>query len=69
MTRRATHVHRAREKVHNNIAAAEDGDSYNDVQKSFLQLVLDGGRQAAWRLAVRSVGLVSIELWYAWPRS
>ena len=55
--------------MHNDIAAAEDGDSYRNVQKSFLQASFDGSRQAALRLAVGSVCLVSIELWYAWPRS
>ena len=37
MARGATDVHRAREQMHNNIAAAEDGDSYYNVQKSFFQ--------------------------------
>jgi hypothetical protein len=51
MTRRATHVHRAREQMHNDIAAAEDGDSYRDVQQSFFQASY--GRQPSSSLTTR----------------
>jgi len=42
VTLRATNVHRPREQVHDHIAAAEDGDSYDDVQDRFSQSSLIG---------------------------
>jgi hypothetical protein len=42
VTLRATNVHRAREEVHDHIAAAEDGDSYDGVQDNFSQSSLIG---------------------------
>ncbi|HXI25631.1 MAG TPA: hypothetical protein VNG71_17320 [Pyrinomonadaceae bacterium] len=42
MTLRATDVHCAREEVHDHIAAAENGDSYDDVQDCFSQISLFG---------------------------
>ena len=34
---RATHVHGPGEQVHDHIAAAEDGDSYDNVEENFSQ--------------------------------
>jgi len=42
MTLRATNVRRACEEVHDHIAAAENGDSYDGVQDCFSQSSLIG---------------------------
>ncbi|HYV25371.1 MAG TPA: hypothetical protein VE969_09055 [Pyrinomonadaceae bacterium] len=42
MTLRATNVHRAREEVHDHIAATENGDSYDGVQECLSQISLFG---------------------------
>jgi hypothetical protein len=42
VTLRATNVHCAREEMHDHIAAAENGDSYDRVQDYFSQSSLIG---------------------------